>query len=319
MRQQGPQCSAQAFLAERPRASVVQLTQRITEHGGHAKHVGRRAVQGFASEGAGQRRQFIHMRTGLYHGIVRVALTLAICLGTAHAAFAAVALVVGQTAVDNTQPFITDGTGVVTLPVACTVGNVIAVAAATNAGQTITLVEDDGAGGTNTYTQRSNLQGGGSTAEVWIYEAVCDRAASTVTVTMTATTNQGYLAVAEFSGLNTSDLFEAQQTYTDLASPYDSANITTTVADSLLWACIASDSAADFTNEADGWQTIDDNGSGVIAYKILSATVTTEQWNPTSAASENANAAVAVFNGTGGAVASPVCRFLTLLGVTACR
>ena len=216
---------------------------------------------------------------------------------------AAVAFV--QAAFDSTQPFITDATGVATFSGACTTGNTIIVGISTLLDRTISTVTDDGG---NTYSTDAglNITGGGTAGESWIYWAPCTTAASVVTVTLAApVTDQGIVLIAEFSGLNNSDLLEDPDEIVDLATPYNSGDLITTVNDSLLFGVIVSDSAADFTNEA-GWSLPDagaDWAGGLVAYKILSATAT-DDWDPTSAVDENSAQVTAAFNGTGGAAST---------------
>jgi hypothetical protein len=218
---------------------------------------------------------------------------------------AAVALVSGQIAFDDSQPFITDGTGEATLTAPCTPGNTLVVAIGTTADRTINSVADDGG---NTYSS-----GGGTAAEAHLWFAPCTNAASLITVTLSAaTTDQGLVLVAEFSGLNNSDLLEDPEEFVDTASPYDSGNVVTTVDDSLLFGFVISDSAANYTNEAGWTDALDSNF--LVAYKILSATAT-EAWNPTSAASENSAAVLGAFNGAAVGGAAPCQRTLTTLGV----
>ena len=221
----------------------------------------------------------------------------------------AVALV--QTAYDVTQPWTPSNPGTVTFASPLTSGNTVVVCTSVLDNRTVVSVTDH-ATTSNTYTERAT---GINTAEAWIHTAPVTQANTVVSVAFAGTTtSQGQIVAMEFSGLNNADLLEqAIVNNADSTSPYntsDIANVTTTVADSLLVGVIQSSSAADYTNDATFAlpDAATDWNGGLTAYKILTATTTTESWDVTSAAGEVSIQLLVALNGTaaGGGTVIPV-------------
>lgn len=194
-------------------------------------------------------------------------------------------------ATNTTDPFAAAGP-TLALGATAQTGDVVFAAFAVTANETVTSVVDNNA---NAFTLLATVQNGGAFLTGWIYfRRVASGTVTSVTATLGGTVGSpSAFTVGAFVGMADSSIAGNTATdITDTGATHATGNVTTTVADGLLLALLAGDSARTVSTADPDYTVVTAFSTGWffgVDYRILSATETNNHTLTMSAAMNSAH------------------------------